>query len=255
LKVAPADAQDIADAIRYVDGERAPEVGVVAFSYALGPAVLASLEPDIGRHVDFIVAIGGYYDIEAVVTFFTTGFYRPDVGGAWQYRVPNEYGKWVFARSNADRLASATDREALMEIARLKMTDPKADVAALAAGLGSEGRAVYALLTNQLPENVPRLIADLPDSIRSDLHALDLKQRDLSPLAGRLILVHGRDDPIIPFSESRKLARATPNSDLYVVDTLAHVDLGPSGVVDALKLLYVIYNLLERRDALAATVH
>ena len=54
--------------------------------------------------------IGGYYDVEAVLTFFTTGYFRDGPDGQWRHREPNAYGKWVFVRSNAARLASPEDR-------------------------------------------------------------------------------------------------------------------------------------------------
>lgn len=250
LKVSPADVQDVADAVRhFAGGEHIANIGIVAFSYAVGPAILAALEPDVHDRIRFIVAVGGYYDLEAAVTYFTTGFYRTDPASPWRYQAPNEYGKWVFARGNADRLASVADRERLLRITERKMADTGANVEDLAAALGPEGRAVYDLLVNHAPESVPGLIAALPKAIQSDMCALDLRRRDLSPLAGRLILLHGRDDAIIPFGESVRLAEIVRGSDLYLVDSLAHVDLGPPSFFDALKLVRAVYRLLEERDA------
>ena len=79
-KVSPEDARAIAAAIawlaRCTEPGEAPSVGVMAISYAAGPAILAALRPDAAPRVRFLVAIGGYYDLEAVVTFFTTGYFR-----------------------------------------------------------------------------------------------------------------------------------------------------------------------------------
>ncbi len=250
LKVSSADAQDVADAVRRLANEHTWNIGIIAFSYAVGPAILAALDPDIHHRIRFIVAVGGYYDLEAAVTFFTTGFYRADPTAPWRYHAPNEYGRWVFARSNADRLSSLADRETLLKIADRKMADPSADVDNLAAALGSEGTAVYGLLVNRVPERVPGLIAALPESVQSDMRSLDLSRRNLLPLAGRLVLIHGRDDAIIPFQESVRLAEIVPRSELYLVDSLAHVDLGPSGFFDTLRLVRAVYRVLQERDAL-----
>ena len=86
--------------------------------------------------------------------------------------------------------------------------------------------------------------------MRADIAALDLKRRDLSKLSARLILVHGRDDAIIPYSESKALAAAVPEGQaaLYVVDNLAHVDLGAAGLVDILILWRAAYRLLSERE-------
>ena len=77
----------------------------------------------------------------------------------------------------------------------------------------NEGRAGYASPINRVPANAPHLIADLPLSNQSDIPALDIQWRDLSPLAGRLIVVHSRGDPITPSARARRSRelRPTPN--------------------------------------------
>ncbi|MEE8516425.1 MAG: alpha/beta hydrolase, partial [Alphaproteobacteria bacterium] len=109
LHVDPADARHIADAVQYLSGTTTDTgyrpVGIVAISYAAGPALLAALRPETRDRVGFVLAIGGYYDIEAVITFFTTGHYRRPGEKQWRRREPNAYGKWVFVKSNARRLS------------------------------------------------------------------------------------------------------------------------------------------------------
>lgn len=253
LKVSPADAHEIADAVHYLaetsGAGEGPSVGLVAISYAVGPALLAVLDEETGRRVRFLAAIGGYYDIEEVVTFFTTGYFREPPDGPWQYRTPNAYGKWVFVRNNAERLSDSADRAALAMMAERKLEDLKAEIGDLVAALGPEGRTVHALLINDDPEKAPDLIAALPEAVRADMAALDLKTKDLSKLAPRLILIHGRDDAVIPYSESKTLAAAAPRAELYIADSLAHVDLGISGLVDTLVLWRAAYRLLAERDA------
>jgi pimeloyl-ACP methyl ester carboxylesterase len=251
-KVSPEDARAIVAAIAWLAGcvpADMPSVGVMAISYAAGPAILAALRPDAAPRVRFLVAIGGYYDVEAVVTFFTTGYFRTGPDEPWQQGEPNAYGKWVFIAANAERLDDAGDRAALAAMAERKLQDLDADVADLEAGLGSQGRAVTALLDNRDPDRVPALIASLPEAVRGDLAALDLSRADLSQLDARLLLVHGHDDPIIPSSESEALAAAAPDTTLYLVDSLAHVELDPAGLVDGFRLWRAIYRLLAMRDA------
>jgi hypothetical protein len=255
-KVSPEDAQAIAAAIARLGrcaapADEGPSVGVMAISYAAGPAILAALRPDTADQVRFVVAIGGYYDLAAVVTFFTTGYFRSAPDQPWQQATPNAYGKWVFIAANAERLEDPDDRAALAGMAERKLQDLDADVSDLQAGLGPEGRSVMALLDNRDPERVPALIAGLPEAVRRDLEALDLARRDLSPLQARLLLVHGRDDPIIPSTESQALAGAAPagTATVYLVDSLAHVELSPAGLIDGWKLWRAIYWLLAERDA------
>lgn len=251
LRVSPTDARVLADAAIFLDdrGRRSRTVGLTAVSYAVGPAVAALFEPDMAGRIDYMVAIGGYHDLEATVAFFTTGYYRTGPDAPWQYRRPNAYGKWVFVRSNAGRLEDPQDRRLLMAMAERKLGDLEAEISDLTAGLGPEGRSVHALLSNRDPEQVPDLIARLPKGITEDMAALDLKRRDLGALRVRFVLVHGRDDPIIPETQSESLGAALNEADLFVLDSLSHVDPKPAGVLDTLKFLWAVYIVLEMREA------
>ncbi len=132
IKVRSSDARDIGDAVLHLAGAglagAGSSVGVVAVSYAVGPAVLAALAEDTREQVRFLVAIGGYYDLQAMITFFTTGYYRDAPGRPWRPLRANAYGKWVFVKSNADRLRDPSDRAALTEMADRKLRDLAADI-------------------------------------------------------------------------------------------------------------------------------
>jgi pimeloyl-ACP methyl ester carboxylesterase len=252
-RVSASDSEILADALRHLLSRQGEgrSVGIAAVSYAVGPAVIAALEPDLAPRIDVVAAIGGYYDTRAVVTFFTTGYVREAPDAPWQHRAPNAYGKWVFVLANAERIADPRDRTSLDAMARRKLADLNANVDDLRVGLGPEGRAVVDLLSNAEPNRVPALIAALPTAVRDDLEGLSLAHRDLGALQGRLVLIHGRDDAIIPYSESVALARAMPpeRSHLALLDSLAHADLGPGGMMDAVRLWRAAYVLMRQRHA------
>ena len=249
-RVAASDKDELAEALRYLRGR--PEgngpTGIIAISYAAGPAILAVLEPDLRHEVDFVVTIGGYYDTVSVATFFTTGFFRGR-DGHWQEGVPNAYGKWVFVLANAERVRSALDRVALTAMARRKLADLNADVRDLEADLGEEGQAVVALLANRDPEAVPGLVERLPAAIRDDMRALSLAGRDLARTSARFLLVHGRDDAIVPYSESERLAERLPADRVTLVRlaSLAHADLSPGSVLDLARAWWAMTALMAQR--------
>ena len=252
LELRASDAVDVADAVSFAN--RLEELsglplGIVALSYAAGPAILAALDPAIGGKVAFILAVGGYYDADAVLTFFTTGFYWDPPGGPWRQRVPNAYGKWLFVAGNVGLVGDRRDGDVLARVAARKLDDLSADTSSLAAQLGPEGRATYEFVTNVDPGRAAALIAALPPAVRAQIDALDLKRRDLSRLHPGLILVHGRDDAIIPESESVALAAAAPadRAKLYMIEHLSHVDLGPVGIGDAATLWRALCALLKER--------
>ena len=251
LQVAPAQAGEIAAAAAWLAGRgdlaRGRPVGVVAISYAAGPALIAAASPAGRADIGFVVTVGGYYDIESAVTYVTTGAYY--ASGRWRHGTPNAYGKWVFVNSNAHRLADSRERAALAAIAERKLDDPEAPIDDLARALRDDGRAVLALVTNDHRRRVAELIAALPEAIRADLAALDPAARPLEDMRARLILIHGRDDTIIPYSESVDLARrlGSARASLYLLDGLWHVDAAFS-LGDRLTLWRAAVELLELRD-------
>jgi len=260
MAVGPGDAQAVADAVtrasqEYVEGADGG-VGVVAISYAAGPAMLALLDAATRRRVGFVATIGAYYDSVAVVRFFTTGAWREPGARRWRFGDPDPRGNWVFVRSNLARVADTRDRGRLATMATRKLSDANADVSELARGMGPEGTAILALLDNTEPDRVAALVADLPPAIRADMAALSLAERDLSAFATPVLLVHGRDDPVIPASESTALAQALPpdTAHLYVVDEFAHVgEAGTgAGLGDTVTLWSAVYRLLGLRNAMPA---
>jgi hypothetical protein len=141
-----------------------------------------------------------------------------------------------------------------------KLADQQADIAPLAQRLGPEGRVVYDLVTNRDPERTQRLIAALPAASRAMIDALTLHNRDLTRLSARLILLHGRDDRFIPFTETLRLGRAAAPGRVHVFilhRVLGHVDLDLASVLssqfwsadlwDALDLVRAVSLLLQER--------
>ena len=252
LTVHASDVSAIADTCRWLAEHRdlAPggRLGVGAVSYAVAPAVLAAMHPDVGSHVRFVLGIGGYYDLVQLLTYVTTGFYQVD--GQWRHMHPNRYGMWVFALSNVALLAAARDRTILTEMARRKMADVNANVDDLAAGLGSGGRALYALLTNTDRQRVPALIASLPPAMRRLISDLTLAGKPLGRLRAKLILVHGRSDTIIPYTQSVELAKAVvpEQAQLFLLDGFGHASLKHLSLTDRLRLWRAVNLLLAERN-------
>ena len=62
-------------------------------------------------------------------------------------------------------------------------------------------------MTNADPARTLALINALPDETVAMIDALTLADKDLHALPARLILVHGKSDPLIPYTESIALSR------------------------------------------------
>lgn len=254
MRVRLEDAQNIADAAAYLAEMETPthrgDVGVIAISYAVGLAVLATMQPQAKEKVQFLVGIGGYYDTTAVITFITTGKYRESPKAAWRTAQPDPDAKWIFLASNVNALSDPSDRKTLAAIAQRRLRTPTAPVDDLVAGLGPEGRSLFDLLTNTEGERVDGLLAKLPTAVRRQIDALSLKNRDLSHLAGRLILIHGREDRLIPYTESLSLKAAVPGTELFIVGGFSHIDTADVGIIAQLQLVDAVQAILSRRQIL-----
>jgi pimeloyl-ACP methyl ester carboxylesterase len=230
-QVRASDVGEVADAFRYLVSRRdllpVDRVGIAGFSYGAGPVLLAALEPDIRSQVRFVVALGGYYDLHSIVTYFTTGYYRTAPTADWHYLAPHPYIKWVFALSNADLVERPGDRASLQAYAQETLNYSETDLVDHSAHLAADAQALYALLRNEDPEQVSTLINALSPRMLKELEGLNPAARDLSALPAQVILVHGRSDTMIPYSESVALARALPPERvrLFLIDGLAHVDV------------------------------
>lgn len=263
LRVRPSDAREIADAFAYAADrpELAPEgrAGLFAFSYAVGPAMLAALEPDIRARVRFLVALGGYHDLPRTMRYFTTGWYEHE--GRWHFLQPDDTGRMVLAYASLDYLPGGRDDEVFAAMVALRGLNPTANLTSLAAKLSPAGPTVYALAMNHDPTRFQELLAALPGALRADLESLDLARHDLAPLKARLLLVHGRNDNLIPWPESLSLAAATPEGQTRVFlihRVLGHVDLRVSDLLswrfwrrdlpDLWRLWRVIDLLLAERE-------
>ncbi len=220
-------------------------VGIGAFSFAVGPALIAALDARVAERVDFIVAVGGYQDLRRLITYYTTSAHRDDRDTP----TPYEKGKWIFALGVSEKLPDASDRLAIQAVARraIYANTGESDVPA-PASLGPGGAALLELLTNTTPERVPTLLARLPAPLRAEITALNPAEQSMNNLHAHLLLLHGRGDTIIPYTESIALAESVPadGADLFIIDGLAHVDLQPTaGDVDI--LMEMVDALLDQR--------
>ena len=254
LLVTADDAGIIADSLSVMSAHRAAHgsatLGMIAVCYSTGPAMLALRDAYVRGAAQFMLSIGGYYDIEAAITFATTGYYRHPADHTRRYRLPDQYGKWIFAINSAAKMTDRRDRELLETIAHKRLDDDGADISGLVSRLGEEGRTVYALLENRDPDRVAALIAALPPNVIDWIAALDLKPHDFSELDVRFILTHAHDDAVIPETESMALAAALPRAELFVLNSIEHVDPGPAGLADKLRMLAAMSEFIRERDTI-----
>ena len=252
FRVRPSDVDEVVGSYEYlerrldVDAER---VGLFGFSYAGGLAVLAANDPRIAERVRFCFLLGSYYDLRSIVTYATTGYYRE--GDEWVYMEPRHTGKWAFLRNSLELIEDDTDRRLLTRIANSKLEDDRSDVSASADSLGEEGAKLYELMVNEDPAAAAGIIDDLSPGILEYFDALSLPG-NIDNVTARLIIAHGRDDNLMPYTESILLTENAPPGatvQLRILESFQHVDLefswegGPAGWVATLAELGRVYSV------------
>jgi pimeloyl-ACP methyl ester carboxylesterase len=238
------DAAVVAAALRRLrddPGVAGDRLAVLGVSVGLAPALAGAAAPDVAGHVALAVSLGGHAEARELVRYFTTGAYG--FGGVAGRAALDPALAREFARANLDLVRDPRDRRAVE--------------AALGAGPGPpppgplpgpEGRAVLALLANRDPARVDALLDALPAETRALVDALS-PARAAVRLRARLLLVHGRGDPAVPFTESLRLrAAAGPGgARLVLVGVLGHVEGAAPGArqaADLVRLWTAAYELL-----------
>ena len=230
-----------------------PRFAVAAISYAVAPVVIAATMQPGGDRIASIIGIGGYHDVVAAITYLITGYYRSGPGQPWRYGNPEPVAKWVFVLASASRVPEPRDRALLREIAHAKLANPDADVRHLEAGLGSGGpRHDRAGAQSPIPSACPNWSQPCPSRCAATSSISTSPVASCETCAPISLLIHGRDDPLIPATESLALAAAVPpgHADVFVVGNLSHVEIHPGGIPDTFLLWRAAYRLLALRDGL-----
>jgi pimeloyl-ACP methyl ester carboxylesterase len=85
--------------------------------------------------------------------------------------------------------------------------------------------------------------------MRRLIDALTVAGKPMGQLQARLILVHGRTDNIIPYTQSEALARAVPSgqAQLFLLDGFGHANLQGLSLKDGWRLWRAVDDLLGQR--------
>jgi dienelactone hydrolase len=223
-----SDVDDIVASVHYLaslaDIVDESKMGIMGFSYAAGPTIMAAADPTLRDRVKFVVSFGGYYDPINVIRFITTGYY--EYGDEKGFLQPQPYGKWVFFMNNIDYVENDKDRKILREIFKNEQMDTPGNVGPLLAGLSPQGKYLYELLTNKDPKRVDEIFKRIDPRMREYLAKLSVAPL-IPSIRARFLIGHGTTDPLIPYTESMRLADAVGDKSrvhLAILRLFAHVD-------------------------------
>ncbi len=257
LRVAPAvtgpsiaAAADVLAARGDVDAER---IGVIGFSFGATQALVAAAEPALAARISGIAAWGGYADVHSLFHFGITGEYELD--GRHYHADPDPYGGWVMGSNYLPAVPGVDSAAPLADALRqLAVAAGKAGIYAADASfdplklrlreeIPPEGRPLLDLFAPRAGDRVNRdrageIARELADAaIRVD--PMFDPTPALPHVTTRTFLAHGRDDRLVPFTESYRLHRRLPpgiSRGVTVTSLFAHSggtleDLGPLGIL------------------------
>lgn len=203
-----------------VDHRRA---GLFGFSFGATQALIAAADPDVGALLHGIVAWGGYADVERLFVHGMTGEHELD--DVTYQAQPDPYGSWIIAgqyltatpgHEDDGDIAAALHGLAL-EAGRRQVYagDPSFDdaKAATRATLPREKRALFDVIappTSDLQRRDTGLARRLALELAQTALRCDPLIDPRPWLAGvrtPILLAHGRDDRLIPFTETIRLSR------------------------------------------------
>ena len=231
LRLEMEESDDIVAAFRFllsmdeVDDTRS---GLFGISFAAGPILKASADPSIRERVKFVVSFGGYYDTVNVVRYLTTG--SDEYRGHRHVQPPEAYARYVFVKNVLAHMPEGKDRtllSGLLDAIEREANATEAEAPAFSPDQLTEGgRTVYELIHNQDPDRVRSLMEATEPNVRDYLEGLSL--RTIVPrIKARLLIGHGDTDPLIPSTESLRLADALPDPGrvhVAILKVVSHVD-------------------------------
>lgn len=202
-----------------VDADR---VGVFGFSFGATQGLVSATNEDVARRIRAFVAWGGYSDINRVMHFGMTGDH--DIDGVQEHIDPDPYGRWIFAANYLTKVPGYEHEtgvaDALMELALEagrsgtfagdRIHEPTKR--ALADRFTGRTREVFELFAPTVTHDVPAaaaLAAQLADAVRRTDPLMD-PQPHFPNVRVPVLLAHGRDDLLVPYSETVRMRRMLP---------------------------------------------
>ena len=219
-----------------VDAERA---GVAGFCVGASLLTVAASDPRIRDEVSFVNFFAGYYDArDLIAAVLSESRFHDGVVDPWD---PAELSRDVVTAQLIEGMSNPD------EVALLKRVFVEKDADLEASSLSSlseEARIVHKLLSGVYVEEARQLVASLPQSTLEALASISPKTT-IGDLKARVLIMHDREDHLVPAPESRRLAEAlAERGDVYHTEfsLFQHLDptksVGPAEYVRELAKLY-----------------
>ncbi len=224
-------------------------VGVLGLSFSGGLALMAAVRPEYADSIAYVIAIGGYDDLDRVMRYFATDQApRPD--GSVLKLASHPYGMLVVVYGHPEDFFSHADATRARECLRLLLWEQESDAKQCSASLTAAGQAqMTRLIKDDRAPLVPAMLH------QAEAHAAEMASLSphghLARLNIPVLLLHGDGDNVIPPSETLWLAQDVQSKWLrseLISPAISHVELAASGT-DKLALVHWMAGLLAEAKA------
>ncbi len=182
-----------------VDPERS---GMGGFCVGASLATVAAQDERIRSKVKFVNFFGGYYDArDLIISVVSHSRFHDDVVDPWP---PDVLSKRVVTTHLIEGLPNEDERALLT---RVFVTKDAALSDEVVRSLSSEAQAVYRMLEGVSLDEARTLVDRLPESTIETVRAMSPATR-IEELEARVLIMHDRQDSLVPSEESRRLAEA-----------------------------------------------
>ena len=226
----------------YADPER---VGLGGFCVGASFALVAAADPRIREQVYFVNAFGPYFDArELLMQAASRSVVYDGERTPWE---PDSLTLKVLANELIESLEDPGDVDVL---ARRHLNGQQVEMAEIEA-LSPAGLTVARLLEGTTPEQAEALYPTLSADFRNDLAAIS-PVTHASNIQAKLLIMHDRNDRLVPAAESRRLHDATRDrGDVRYTEVLAFEHVRPSGggttdlLAEAFRLFRHMYSIIR----------
>ncbi|MCH7737119.1 MAG: hypothetical protein IH872_06925 [Chloroflexi bacterium] len=239
----PAEVDNLVRAFQFleqqewVDPER---VGIGGFCVGASFSLVAAADPRIRDRVRFVNAFGPYFDArDLLLQVVTRSRLDQGVRTPWQ---PDRLTLKVFANELIETLDDPADIEILT---KKYLAGESSD----AQPVTIAGRNVARLLEGVSPEEAAGLYLALPEEFREAMDQIS-PSRYMDDIKARLLVLHDRDDELVPSAESRRLAAAMAGrGDIRYTELLSFDHVRPTSGTGAWLLIKEGFKLYRHMYA------